>query len=311
MFLPNFRPSRLRTHAVVLIALSTLWALGCQSDQGASTSETDSGDDYADKMAVEHADDTTEASPATFGEPKQPVSTETVAYAEIRGQQIQGYLARPAEASDVGPGIIVIQEWWGLNENIEAMARQLAGEGYVALAVDLYSGQVAEDREQARNYMQEATAAPDQIDANLRQAYEYLESLGVPTVGSIGWCFGGGMSLRTATLMPTDLDAAVIYYGHVGSDEAMLEPLAVPILGHFGSEDDGIPLASVNAFRDALEALGKDASIYIYEGADHAFANPTGNRYDADAATKAWDRTLAFFDQHLRSGETPTTDTTE
>ena len=124
--------------------------------------------------------------------------------------------------------------------------------------------------------------------------------MGATKIGSIGWCLGGGMSLRTALLHPQDLDAAVIYYGRVQTDREVLAPLEVPILGLFGAEDQGIPVATVRAFEATLKELGKDARIHIYEGANHAFANPTGNRYHAEAAGDAWARTLAFFAEHLR-----------
>ena len=97
------------------------------------------------------------------------------------------------------------------------------------------------------------------------------------------------------------MDATVIYDGRVVTEQEELEPLQMPILGFFGAEDQGIPVDSVRAFEEALDALGKDAAIHIYEGADHAFANPSGNNYQAEPANDAWEKTLAFFDEHLKS----------
>jgi carboxymethylenebutenolidase len=134
----------------------------------------------------------------------------------------------------------------------------------------------------------------------LKQAFAYLEGDG-QKVGTIGWCFGGGWSLGAAMALPDDVDATVIYYGRLVTEEEALAPLSMPILGFFGSEDQGIPIDSVNAFEAALNALGKDAAIHVYEGADHAFANPSGNAYQAEPAQDAWGKTLAFFDAHLKS----------
>ena len=180
------------------------------------------------------------------------------------------------------------------------MADKLAGEGYAALVVDLYGGQVAENPEQARTYMQAAMGDIAQARANLVGAYSFLaDSLGSPRIGSVGWCFGGGMSLEAALALPNDLDATVIYYGRTTPDPEVLRPLNVPIVGFFGADDGGIPVDGVRAFEAALKSLEKDVEITIYEGAGHGFANPSGTGYRAEAAEDAWARTKAFFARHL------------
>jgi len=268
-------------------------AVGCGS----------SGDDeYADRMATEHEGDEPVASGAAASDPAGDVDAEDVIYAEVNGEPVTGYLARPAGGGEGLPGIIVIQEWWGLNDNIRSMARQLAGQGYAALAVDLYGGQVAADSETARSLMSESMGHETDLEENLRQAHGYLgERLGATRVGVIGWCFGGGWSLRTALLLPGEIDATVIYYGRLITDRERLATLETPILGVFGAEDGGIPIESVREFESALNDLGKDAQVLIYDGAEHAFANPSGTRYDAEAAEDAWAETLAFFEKHLES----------
>ena len=271
----------------LLLVVALALAGGCGSD------------DYAERMDEEHKDDTPVASPATEPEPQTEVETERVSYTGTGAGAATGYLARPAE-SEGAPGMIVIHEWWGLNENIESMARQLAGEGYLALAVDLYSGEVASDRDGARSLMQAAMGAPERLRENLRQAHAFLTAQGAPRVGSIGWCFGGGWSLGAALALPGELDAAVIYYGRVITEREQLATLTTPILGHFGSEDGGIPIDGVREFEKLLAELGKDARIHVYEGAEHAFANPSGTRYNAEAAEQAWQRTLAFLDLRLK-----------
>jgi carboxymethylenebutenolidase len=139
-----------------------------------------------------------------------------------------------------------------------------------------------------------------ELEDNLRQAYAFLtEEAGAPRVGVIGWCFGGGWSLRTALMLPGEIDAAVIYYGRLITDREQLKALDAPLLGIFGAEDGGIPIDGVKEFETALNELGKDSQILIYDGAEHAFANPSGTRYDAEAAEDAWAETLAFLEEHL------------
>ena len=257
-----------------------------------------SNDPHLERMSREHEGDHPAPSPAAETAPAPPIETSTVVYATLDGTAVEGYLARPA-GGGTAPGVLVIQEWWGLNDNIRAMADRLAGEGHLALAVDLYEGQVAQDRDTASSLMQNAMADPARLEENLRQARRFLADAGATTIGSIGWCFGGGWSLRAGLLLGDEIDAVVMFYGRVLTEEDELEPLRAPLLGHFGSEDRGIPIEGVRQFESALSALGKTATVHIYEGADHAFANPSGTRYDEEAAGDAWSKTLAFFAAHL------------
>lgn len=272
----------------------------CWSLAWAFLSCSGGGSDPAAEMAHQHEGDAPVASEAAMARPAVEVETQTVTYATVNGQPVQGYLARPAGSEGPLPGIIVIHEWWGLNDNIRSMAEQLAGEGYRALAVDLYSGASASTPDEAQKLMSASLGKRDELIENLKQAYAYLSDRG-QKVGTIGWCFGGGWSLATALALPGDIDATVIYYGRLVAEKAELEKLQMPILGFFGSEDAGIPVESVKAFESALKELGKNASIHLYQGADHAFANPSGQKYQAEAAKDAWQKTLAFFQDHLKS----------
>jgi len=267
------------------LALTLVWACGPATE-----------DDFVERMAHEHRDDSPETGAA---DREAPVSEgAAVTYARLGDLEISGYLARPAEAG--GSAVLVIHEWWGLNDNIRAMARWLADEGHLALAVDLYEGEVAEDRDSARMLATRARDQTERGEENMRQALAYLrDELGAEKIGVIGWCFGGGWSLATALNEPRGIDATVIYYGRLVTDEEELAPLSSPVLGIFGALDGGIPVATVRQFEAALDRLGKEASIHVYEGADHAFANPTGTRYEAEAAEDAWARTVAFFAEHL------------
>jgi len=256
--------------------------------------------DYIDRMAVEHENDYPVANASADAELSEPVVTETVTYANVEGREVTGYLAKPEESDQNLPGILVIHEWWGLNDNIKMMTRRLASLGYKALAVDLYHGKSAETPENAGNYAREVGQNPELATENLKQAYAYLElQEDVTKTGVIGWCFGGGWSLNTALAFPEQIDAAVIYYGRLVTDPDRLEKLDMPILGLFGAEDQGIPVESVREFESVLTDLGKDATIHVYEGADHAFANPSGTRYNEEAAEKAWAETIEFLKEHL------------
>jgi carboxymethylenebutenolidase len=181
------------------------------------------------------------------------------------------------------------------------MARRLASEGYVTLAVDLYGGRSAATPDEARALMQESLTQGEALMSSMDQALTHLRVVqGAPRVGVVGWCFGGGWSLETALAHPRAVDAAVMYYGRVITDEGRLAALEAPLLGHFGATDSSIPVADVRTMESALDRLGKDVEVNIYEGAGHAFANPSGQAYVEMAAEMAWGRTLAFFERHLR-----------
>ncbi len=274
---------------------------GCESEQSAADQAAiDKGRANVDAMTQEHAGDTADPSPAAEIAPSSSVISRTMAYTEHNDELVYGYFSAPADMFEPLPAVIMIHEWWGLNDNIRAMADRLAGEGYIVFAVDLFKGKVAATPGEARVLMMEAIEDPDTAAANIRAAFDFVSATaGSPRIGSLGWCFGGGMSLSAAQLFPEDLDAAVIYYGQVTDDEEALRPIGAPILGLFGADDSGIKVASVEKFRDALERLRKNYTVHIYPGVGHAFANPTGINYNAAAADDAWKRTLEFLDLHL------------
>lgn len=282
----------------IAVAFAALIALTVTAPAPAEASPAE---DFEARMAAEHAHDSPAASPAATTPPAAEVSEETVAYATVNGKPVHGFLARPKGKATGAPGVIVIHEWWGLNDNIRSMARRLAGEGYAALAVDLYDGKTAANPEEARALVQAALADTAPREEGLKQAYAYLEDrLKAPKVGTIGWCFGGGWSLATARLLPDKIDATVIYYGRLETDPEKLRALGMPVLGIFGSLDKSIPVETVRAFESALKGLGKPVEVHVYEGADHAFANPSGGHYKEDAAEDAWAKTVAFFARHLK-----------
>lgn len=263
---------------------------------------TPAATDYSQQFFHSHEADLPVASPMLAQAPTVPVTGASVSYGTIDGQPLTGYLARPADATEPLPGLIVIHEAWGLNDNIRMMTERLAGEGYTALAVDLHEGAVAETLERARELVQTVQQQPDRLEENLRQAYQYLETeQQAPAIGSIGWCFGGRWSLNTALLFPDQLDATVIYYGgQLVTDPEQLAALEMPILGIFAELDDNPSPETVREFEAALNSLEKSSEIYIYEDADHAFANPSGTRYNEAAAEDAWEKTTEFLARHLK-----------
>jgi len=224
---------------------------------------------------------------------------------EPRGEMIEiagakAYLSLPEGSSAPLPAVLVIHEWWGLNGHIKHWADRLAADGYAALAVDLYDGKLATTPEDAMTYMKEVDEkrAAQILDA----AHAFLAEDPRVTAskrGVVGWCFGGGWSLQHAIAQP-DLDAAVIYYGRLVTEPETLAKIEAPLLGVFGNEDEGIPPESVESFAAALKKVGKDLELHQYD-ANHAFANPSGARYDQDAAADAWKHVRAFFEEHLQS----------
>ena len=198
------------------------------------------------------------------------------------------------------PGIIVIHEWLGLEGWTKAQANELAGRGYVTLAVDLYRGKVASSPEMAHELMR--GLPEDRAVRDLMAAAEYLKTrpeVNPKKLGSIGWCMGGGYSLEAALNIP-DLAACVICYGRLVTDSSSIVKIHCPILGLFGQDDQGITPESVREFGAAVKKAGKDISVTIYPGAGHRFMNDTDKgSYRDSAAKNAWSKIHAFFERTL------------
>lgn len=255
-------------------------------------------EEFIDRMDREHKGDAPIENASQDLKQTAEVSGEDVQYATVDGEEITGYMAKRDGVEDA-PGIIIIHEWWGLNDNIRMMTEKLAGEGYTALAVDLYNGKVAESPDSAGTYARSVN--DKQAIDNLTQAYRFLtEEEDANNIGVIGWCFGGAWSLQTALAHPDKIDATVIYYGRLVTDTEQLKTLQMPVLGIFGEEDEGIPVEQVKEFESALNEVDVENNIHIYEDADHAFANPSGTRYNKEAAKDAWDKTVRFLNEKLK-----------
>ena len=223
----------------------------------------------------------------------------TVSY-KSGDETVQGVLYTPAGDGPF-PAIIVIHEWWGLNDWVKEQGAKLAGEGYVALAVDLYRGKVASTPDLAHEL---ARGLPeDRAKRDLHAAFVFLAAqpnVKKDRIGAIGWCMGGGYSLDVALQEP-GLAADVINYGHLATDRDALKKINAPILGIFGAQDRGIAPEDVKKFEQALKEMGKKIDVTIYPDAGHGFENPNNKAgYRADDAADAWKRTLNFLASTLK-----------
>jgi carboxymethylenebutenolidase len=228
------------------------------------------------------------------------VKTETVSY-RSGDETVSSYLALP-DGSGKHPAILVIHEWWGLNDWVKEQAQRFAAQGYVALAVDLYRGQVATTPDDAHILMR---GLPD--DRGLRDleaAFAYLSSrpdVDSNKIGPIPSRPRGARAVKFAEDQPK-LAAFVVNYGSLPTDPAIVAKIQAPMLGNFGAEDKGIPPEAVHAFEAKMKAAGKSADIKIYEGAGHAFQNPNNTQgYRKEATEDADKRIDAFFHKELRS----------
>lgn len=215
-------------------------------------------------------------------------------------ETVQGLLYTPSGKGPF-PALIVIHEWWGLNDWVKEQASKLSDQGYVTLAIDLYRGKVATTPDEAHQIMR--GVPEDRAKRDLHAAFEYLTSrpdVKKDRIGAIGWCMGGGYSLDVALQEPM-LAADVINYGHLATDLQALQKINAPILGIFGAQDKGIPPEDVRKFGEALDKMGKKIEIKIYDDAGHAFENPHNQPgYRAADAEDAWKRTTDFLAATLK-----------
>lgn len=221
-------------------------------------------------------------------------TTDLVTIQTIGGRSVTASLAKPARRP--APSVLLLHEWWGLNDQIKTMAAELARQGYLALAVDLFQGRVTTEPDQARALTQalQPVEATDTLSSWAAWLLNHQD--GNRKLAALGWCFGGGWALNAATI--ADIAATVVYYGRVNLPPEQLAKLKGPVLGHFARQDQFINQDVVAAFERAMKQVGKPYTIYWYE-AGHAFANPTGNNYARAEAQLAWQRTLDFLGKEL------------
>ncbi len=213
--------------------------------------------------------------------------------------QEKAYLSLPKDGKTPLPAVILIHEWWGLNDHVKHWADRLAAEGYAALAVDLYGGVVATTADQAMEAMKKVDAAKSLT--TMQAAYARLAEdprILAKKRATMGWCFGGTQSLKFAIAEPT-LNAAVIYYGRLTAESEDLAKIKAKVCGVFGTKDRSIPNPSVDDFENTLKANEIENEIYRYD-AEHAFANPSNPRYDTKCAGEAWEKVKAFLAKALK-----------
>jgi len=224
-------------------------------------------------------------------------------YDNTTGYLVYPELANNTQQQEPMPAVIMIHEWWGLNEHIKNQADILAKEGYVVLAVDLYRGEVAADSNRAMELTSSVRNNSASAIDNLQSAVNYVKSLEMvdgSRIASLGWCFGGDWSLQLAlNSSENPLAATIVYYGRPVTDTASLSSISWPILGIFGDQDQAIPVESVKQFTSALNASGVTNEIYLYEGVGHAFANPSGDNYAPKETADAWQKTIGFLRTYL------------
>lgn len=236
---------------------------------------------------------------ALFASTSFAAESKSVSY-KSGDETVQGLLYTPAGKGPF-PALIVIHEYWGLNDWVKEQASKLADEGYATLAIDLYRGKIATTPDMAHELMR--GVPEDRAKCDLQAAFEFLQSqpsVKKNRIGAIGWCMGGGYALDVALQEPT-LAADVINYGHLATDTEALKKINAPILGMFGGQDRGITPDDVHKFEAAMKQLGKKIEVKIYDDAGHAFENPNNkDGYRPADAADAWKRTVAFLAENLK-----------
>ncbi|MEI6613154.1 dienelactone hydrolase family protein [Polynucleobacter sp.] len=218
------------------------------------------------------------------------------------GKTVDGYLAEPANSANA-PGVVVLQEWWGLDDEVMSVADRLAKAGYRALVPDLYRGKLALEANEAEHLMNDLNFG-DAASQDVRGAVQYLKATGSSKVAVTGFCMGGALTILAACNVP-ELDASIVWYGNPPLEYVNAEAISKPMLAHWALHDEFFAAAGVDQLEEKLKHAGVNYEFHRYD-TKHAFANPKSDsrgmpplKYDADAAKLAWDRTLDFLKKHL------------
>jgi len=218
------------------------------------------------------------------------------------GKTVDGYLVEPPNTANA-PGIVVIQEWWGLDDQIKEVANRLAGAGYRALVPDLYRGKLALEAHEAEHLMNDLNFG-DAASQDIRGAVQYLKATGSAKVAVTGFCMGGALTVLSACFVP-ELDATVVWYGNPPAEFVDANNITKPMMGHWSMQDEFFSPASVDELEQKLKLAGVEHEFHRYD-AKHAFANPQSDsrglaplQYHPQAAELAWKRSLEFLKKHL------------
>ena len=220
------------------------------------------------------------------------------------GQTVKGYLAEPVDKA-TAPGVVVIQEWWGLDDEVKAVADLLAKAGYRALVPDLYRGKLAIEANEAEHLLGDLNFG-DAAGQDIRGAVQYLKATGSAKVAVTGFCMGGALTILAACNVP-ELDASIVWYGNPPLEYVNADAISKPMLGHWAMHDEFFPIAGVDKLEQKLKQAGVDYEFHRYD-TKHAFANPKSDarglaplKYNAEAAQLAWERTLHFLQKNISS----------
>ncbi len=218
------------------------------------------------------------------------------------GKSVQGYLAEPSNKTNA-PGVVVIQEWWGLDDEVKAVADRLAQAGYRALVPDLYRGKLAIEANEAEHLMGDLNFG-DAASQDIRGAVQYLKQTGCAKVAVTGFCMGGALTILASCNVP-ELDASIVWYGNPPLEYVNAQAITKPILAHWSLHDEFFPISGVDQLEEKLKQAGVHYEFHRYD-TKHAFANPKSDtrgleplKYNAEAAQLAWDRTIDFLKKHL------------
>ncbi|BDT76943.1 carboxymethylenebutenolidase [Polynucleobacter yangtzensis] len=220
------------------------------------------------------------------------------------GQTVKGYLAEPVDKSNA-PGVVVIQEWWGLDDEVKAVADRLAGAGYRALVPDLYRGKLAIEANEAEHLMGDLNFG-DAAGQDIRGAVQYLKATGSAKVAVTGFCMGGALTILAACNVP-ELDGSIVWYGNPPLEYVDAKAITKPMLAHWALHDEFFPISGVDQLEEKLKQAGVHYDFHRYD-TKHAFANPKSDvrglpplKYSAEAAQLAWERTLNFLNKYINN----------
>lgn len=220
------------------------------------------------------------------------------------GQTVKGYLAEPVDKSNA-PGVVVIQEWWGLDDEVKAVADRLASAGYRALVPDLYRGKLAIEANEAEHLMGDLNFG-DAAGQDIRGAVQYLKATGSAKVAVTGFCMGGALTILAACNVP-ELDGSIVWYGNPPLEYVNAKAIIKPMLAHWALHDEFFPISGVDQLEEKLKQAGVQYEFHRYD-TKHAFANPKSDtrglpplKYNAEAAQLAWERTLNFLNKHINN----------
>ncbi|MFK8052308.1 MAG: dienelactone hydrolase family protein [Woeseiaceae bacterium] len=229
------------------------------------------------------------------------VEAQLMSYSETDDGLIRGYFAYPQSMVEPLPAILLIHDWWGLDQVVKDTADRLASDGYMVLAVDLFDGKVATSTPEAAALSRDLIEQTDAADSNIKDAHRFLTAVaGAPDVASMGWSMGGYWAVKTTRLLPGQVGAAVNFYGQIDDDPELIQQIDAPLLGLFGANDRSVETARIRDYSAVAKEAGLDMTLHVYPEVSSGFANPEDARYNVDVAEDAWQRTMVFLNLHLR-----------